>query len=441
MGRNIGGSVGFDKPDCAGIAFIVGLCPTARAPPRIHYKPHHRMLKRLNKALADSALVVVSFLVTYLVCEFLFFRFLLPHMSFNIRPYLPDRADFFLQNSKSHYVPHDYIALLGDSYAAGVGDWLLANGGKNDRPFHSANVMHDLLSRDVASFGRVNIGSAQAMVQRVTRILDDDYCYLFPAIEPPSRFVLYFYEGNDFDDNYELILNDIKPQGRELGAEIDKFLNERLAKTSPWACHGHFGDMLFRMARYAIKYSWRPPAVIDLPSTFNPIVTGGETRTAGEFQAPPLLMTDAEIDAAVMVYSRSLAWLQRRFPNAPVTVVYVPSPPSVYRHAGEAVGVKEVFAPSDPGGPTFKFGVRIPPERIYAKSQMGCEKIRAASARAGVAFLDARPALRAAAVRGFVHGPRDWNHPNEAGYRVLGTLIAGHIEQREAGPCDDRWPP
>src|SRR5215470_9157176 len=164
------------------------------------------MLAKLKQGAANGALSVVSFLLTYLVCEFLFFRFLLPDMSYNIRPHLPDRADFFLQNSKSHYVPHDYIALLGDSYAASVDNWLLADGGLSDKPYHSANVIHDLTERDVASFGRVNIGSAQAMVQRVTRILDDDYCYLFPEIEPPRRFVVYFYEGNDFADNYELLL-------------------------------------------------------------------------------------------------------------------------------------------------------------------------------------------------------------------------------------------
>jgi hypothetical protein len=38
-----------------------------------------------------------------------------------------------------------------------------------------------------------------------------------------------------------------------------------------------------------------------------------------------------------------------------------------------------------------------------------------------------------------VHGPRDWNHPNELGYRTLGTLVAQKIDQREPDVCDDRW--
>jgi hypothetical protein len=396
------------------------------------------MLSRLKEFCANATLSIVAFLLTYLVCEFVFFRFMLPEMSYNIRPHLPDRADFFMQNAKSHYVPHDYIALLGDSYAVGVGDWLLAGGGLADKPYHSANVIHDLTGSDVASFGRVNIGSAQEMVQRVTRILDDDYCYLFPEIEQPRRFVVYFYEGNDFADNYELLLHDVKPQAGDLAPQVDAFLRDQYARPSPWACHGHFGDMLWRMGRYAVKYSWRPPAVIDLPDTMNPLVIGGETRMASDFQAPPLLMSETEIGAAATVYTRSLAWLRGRFPDVPVTVVYVPSAPSVYRHGGETVVLKEIFAPSDPGGPTFKFGLRVAPATIYAKSQMACTRIRDATPE-GVAFIDARPAFRRAAAKVPVHGPRDWNHPNELGYRTLGALVAERIDQRDRATCDDRW--
>ena len=393
------------------------------------------MPARLKHICANATLSVVSFLLTYLVCEFLFFRFMLPSMSYNIRPHLPDRADFFMQNSKSRYVPHDYIALLGDSYAAGVGDWLLAGGGLADKPYHSANVIHDLTGRDVASFGRVNIGSAQAMVQRVTRILDDDYCYLFPEIEPPARFVVYFYEGNDFADNYELLLDDIKPHAGDLGPQVDAFLRERYARPSPWACHGHFGDMLWRMGRYAWKYSGRPPPVIDLPGTMNPIVLGGATRMAGDFQAPPLLMSETEIGAAATVYARSLAWLRGRFPRVPITVVYIPSAPSIYRHGGATVMLKQVFAPGDPAGPTFKFGIHVSPAAIYASSEAACTRIRDATP-ADVAFVDARPALRKVAATAFVHGPRDWNHTNELGYRTLGALVVARLDQRTHDACE-----
>jgi len=113
MGRNIGrsrplrqacarGEISFELRLAAlGVGLLARPHPRTRAATLPHRRFDHGM-QRLKKALANGALATVSFLVTYLVCEFLFFRFMLPHMSFNIRPHLPDRADFFLQNSKSH---------------------------------------------------------------------------------------------------------------------------------------------------------------------------------------------------------------------------------------------------------------------------------------------------------------------------------------------------
>jgi hypothetical protein len=202
--------------------------------------------------------------------------------------------------------------------------------------------------------------------------------------------------------------------------------------------------MLWRMARYEVKYGGRPPAVIDLPGTINPVTIAGTTRKAGEFQAPPILMREAEVDAGVTVFARSLAWLRGRFPDVPVAIVYVPAPPTVYRAAvekdGALVHVKEVFVPSDPAGPTFKFGLTVPASQIYERSQMTCEKILAATRAAGAGFIDARPAFRAAAAKAFIHGPRDWNHPNELGYRTLGALVAARLDHPEPATCDDRWP-
>ena len=44
-----------------------------------------------------------------------------------------------------------------------------------------------------------------------------------------------------------------------------------------------------------------------------------------------------------------------------------------------------------------------------------------------VAFRVALPALRAAASAQVIHGPRDWDHLNEIGYRTHGSLVAAHV--------------
>jgi hypothetical protein len=48
-----------------------------------------------------------------------------------------------------------------------------------------------------------------------------------------------------------------------------------------------------------------------------------------------------------------------------------------------------------------------------------------------------RPALRAAAATTVIHGPRDWNHFNNAGYRVLGETLARTIDETASTECAD----
>jgi hypothetical protein len=48
-----------------------------------------------------------------------------------------------------------------------------------------------------------------------------------------------------------------------------------------------------------------------------------------------------------------------------------------------------------------------------------------------------RPALRAAAAKALIHGPRDWNHFNDAGYRVLGETLAKSIGDTASTACRD----
>src|SRR5262249_48840003 len=159
--------------------------------------------------------------VTYLVIQFVFFRFFLPDVPPNLRPYLSDRARIFAQTSSAHESPHDYVALLGDSYAEGVGDWMLTAGGEKKNPFSSADVIHAQSGRDIVSFARAGASSADAMVLRVARILRGGRCYAFRSVEQPKRFVIYFYEGNDLDDNNTLIERIALERGPGLAGTID----------------------------------------------------------------------------------------------------------------------------------------------------------------------------------------------------------------------------
>jgi hypothetical protein len=402
------------------------------------------MWKRLKSGFADALLVMVSVVVTYGMAELVFFRLALPSMSLSILPHIPDRAAFFLQGSKDQYVPHDYIALLGDSNAQGMGDWLLATGGDRSKPHHSADVLHQLLHTDVVSLGRAASGSAEALVLRPTRIFGDDYCYLFPRIEPPKRMLIYFSESNDIDDNNILLDHHIRANGTDLTRAIDNYLESEYGVVSAWRCHGHFGDTLFRMARYLIKYRNYAAHILDQPAVQQVIVNGAPLG-AWMLSVPSVGLSDERIDAGVLVFERSLMWLRRKFPDVPTTLVYIPSPGATYRHAGAHVISHDIYVPvtdaSQIGKETVIDGKVFPVTAVYANSNKICEKIRAASLAQGVGFIDTRPALRAAASEKPLHGPRDWNHLNENGYRALGTYLAGRIDAPAADRCDDAWEP
>jgi hypothetical protein len=262
-------------------------------------------------------------------------------------------------------------------------------------------------------------------------------------VEEPKQFVVYFYEGNDLDDNNTLIERVAAARGPGLAGTIDTFFDHDYGVESPWQCYGHLGEMISRMGRFVIRQHFRPKFFIDLAPSQNRLVIAGTPTAVPELQVPSMALSDSEMADGVTVFDRSLAWLRRNFPAAPTTVVYIPSPATIYRHALRQVVGRDVYdiaASRERGRPVERDGQTFPVSQVYAHSQRICEAIRAASLNNGAGFIDMRPELRAAGARQAVHGPRDWRHVNENGYRLIGALVAKHLDERPTDACDDRWP-
>ncbi len=148
-----------------------------------------------SRAIANTLLVVASVLFGYVTIEYALFRVMLPVTPLDIHSSLPAVADVLTQTSKSDYLPKDYIALLGDSYAEGYGDWLQQAQGKRNGPFHSAHIIYQQTGRDVVSFGIGGAGSAEAMVLRPAEVFPSSTCSIYPAIDRPRQMVVYFLRG------------------------------------------------------------------------------------------------------------------------------------------------------------------------------------------------------------------------------------------------------
>src|ERR1044072_1426104 len=315
------------------------------------------MRPSLRAALANALLLIVSIGVTWLAASFVIFRFLLPHLSLNLHPHFPDIAEVFTQTSKSATVPHNYIALLGDSYAEGQGDGLLAANGDRAKFEHSAHVLHSLTGRDVVSLGIGGAGSVQAMVRQPARILEGG-CFLYPRLAPPRQIVVYFYEGNDLDEN-GYIVGRVAGEGAVARETIARYVGEHYGAPPRLRCFTDLGETMFKMGHFLITNAESFEA-LRKPSAHNKVLAGGAAHAAPTLQKPPVERDRQALEAALTVFDVSLEWLRRDF-SAPVMGVYLPSPAAIYRHADASVDVYTRW-PRNAVHP-------MPTAEIYASSQ------------------------------------------------------------------------
>jgi len=115
----------------------------------------------------------------------------------------------------------------------------------------------------------------------------------------------------------------------------------------------------------------------------------------------------------------------------PITMVYVPSPLSIYRHAEETISFCSFF------------GAGLAQEILSQRHHDAMrDMVAGISADQRVDFVDATPALRETARTRVIHGPIDWDHLNKTGYETLGTLVAARFREQPQEsprePSDDR---
>lgn len=364
------------------------------------------------KALAINAtIVIVSFVLAYLAVELIFFRLIFANVQLAARPYLPETAGALVQKTKAGLVPHNYVAILGDSYAEGWGDESLKAGDDFSRWFQAGNVIHELTGRDVVTLGKAGAGSAEAFVQLPSRALEGSGCATFPSIGNPDQVFAYFYEGNDLVDNVEFAKHVRDKYGQAGTREIDVYLSDVYAAYPWWKCHWHLADVASRMIKFYYAY-YKGEA--------------GVPYTPQWAQGPSIGMDDKDLDTAIVVFDRSLAWLRGRLPHTNITVVYIPSPLAIYHRLGSEA--KYDYS-------NFTRGYTA--EQTIPRSKVVCELVRNASVRAQVGFADAGPALHVAALSQSIHGPRDWVHFNERGYRALGKMLAIRLARPTiVDPCE-----
>jgi hypothetical protein len=363
------------------------------------------------------------------------FRLFATRLPLRFQKYLPEDVKILAQSSKRSELPRAYVAVLGDSYAAGQGDWYdeaVRQDPFGNPPFHSAHVIHELTGLDVVTFGTPGAESADGIVYRPVSHIRMLRSRGFD-MKMPSRVVIYFYEGNDFRGNLEFLARYWDSNEDEYTAYAMSRLLEKILAMGPRA-DGPIErlrrlDALKRL--YALKLIWvlwrditmllypEHDAVPEKDQRVDLKTGATVVRPAVRLQAPPLWFDSATTRKSLFVLEESMRYAIRSFTGAKFLLVYIPSPLVAYDLEAASVRV----APPDGTGRAYSVS------EIYRKSDALCRHVALVASQLGSSFLDLRPYARQGAIEHPLHGPNDWHHFNRRGYEILGRAVAENLRQ------------
>ena len=371
------------------------------------------------------------------------------------------------QSSKNNLLPKGYIALTGDSYAVGAGDWL--NEVKKNNFFGSpdyspAHLIFKKTGIDVVSFGQSGAGSFDGIwSEPITQFLyiNSTRNYHLP---PPKYFLIFFYEGNDVYDNIQFVNENLKPTEKEIGKKYrtnryQNFLNTEFKKVLDQKFDKSFWrDMLFTRSIFQgtlnLFKEWAPSKKISEANNLYPksmqegdvaaslingeqiqlnvaLMNGKKIGLPSHLQGPPLFgytffeekvgLTDKSVSGAVDIFRQALVQLNNFFPQSEIKIVFIPSTLSSYKIISSNVHYRGFMQ-----GPNI-----IETATIEQSHTRLCGAIKQVAVDHDFSFVNITKSIRLASSVEFMHGPLDWDHFNKRGYHVLSDHLAKLFLQQE----------
>jgi hypothetical protein len=301
-----------------------------------------------------------------------------------------------------------WVAVVGDSYAAGMGDAFL----DGDRQYSIAHFLREDTGQNYLIFAQSAFGSINAARQLVlgVRLMNDGIFY--PGLKPPAEILVFFYEGNDLDDN----LRDLKGVGDSRKA-IRDFVRNELSRGPALAS---LVGSEFPFAKLMYSLVDPPPDAPELAKS-NRLILHGQELVVAPLQSAAVELSDSDIARALAALDDSLEYLHDWWPDSKIRVVYIPSvvtsydwhqPVEIQSYQSEAV-------------------IHTLPEDNLRHSELIRSEIEAIALRRNLDFIDTTDAVTALAKTEILHGPRDWKHMNSRGYELIAKVIATH--RRSAG--------
>lgn len=412
------------------------------------------LLKNIQAYLVNIALSLLVLLLAYGAAEWVFLRFfdrVFP-MSMLSKLDEPDGLWPLLQTSKRGLYPERYIALIGDSYAMGMGDAMYENKPDAYRPrFSSAHTIQDLTGRDVVAFGQPGSGSMRGAISNPVTTLRYLRKMVNSELPDPDWILLYFYEGNDLTENWmyyeKTFLADHTAADYDQPQIFDRYVQDIVlgrqhlylaTDAATWKNYLFFSRFVYRLFAEAVlgkkfyrkKYPdefrliyvpesrWVPRKLEQ--SINHAQVDGKVVALPDNLQGPSMDLSPEQLVQTVGTFEKALAKSRTYFPRTQFAVVYIPSVLSTYHLVSKEVEAQNFFSDTQTRFPVAEVERR----HVWIKTEIA----NIAHAQ-GVKFIDTTADLRLAAQRQTLHGPRDWNHFSRKGYEVLGASVVRQLPE------------
>ena len=312
----------------------------------------------------NLALLLISLSLMLVLGEWLFPK-ILGKLPLRLYGSVEKNLRILAQSSKKGLLPNEYIAIAGDSYAVGAGDWLeevRKNSFLGSPDYSPAHLIYEKTGIDTVSFGQGGVGSFGGIWKEpITQFLYINSVKNY-QLPPPKYFLVFFYEGNDIYNNVQFLREKFLPaHKRSLKNKIA--LNEVLAFLNlefKNALNGDYNrsfwkNMLFTRSLFQgmsnlikeffslnknhTSYFSFPKTPINLA-----LINGKQTALPMHLQGPSLFalslldeerkkfyISKEEYGGGIYVFERALSALVEFFPQTEINVVFIPSPLSSYQ--------------------------------------------------------------------------------------------------------------
>lgn len=370
------------------------------------------------------------FVISYALIEIVLFRHMARLFPPNLPHYFDLGANILFQYSKQGAIPENYIAIFGDSYAEGQGDWFLARQYERMPDTQATHLLHKHTGKDVVTFGVAGSGSIPAYLVYPRAALAYIRSLWFYNIRDPEVIFLYFYEGNDILDNVDdfntaYLAGGYPLDGLEDPAYFRDFVDRQFLATNAvyQRAIGRDASNNFLFARFVtllVSATWSSiqsgtfgdrvyhGEPLPLSDSVFFMVAGQKVHAPDHLQMPPVSLSEAELATGIRIFESSVRQVAKMFPDSRVGVVYIPAPAAVYS-----------FSPAHLFDAMQRSEAPVATGEVKVASHRLCNRVRDAALRQGVSFHDVRSAMQAAAQDKLLHGPYDWNHLSAEGYHVL----------------------